>query len=42
MSYELDVESDTIRLVIDIIEEMRESGDFHNPTLDELEQRLMQ
>jgi len=41
MTYELDVESDTIRLVIDIIEEMRESGDFHNPTLDELEQRLM-
>jgi len=41
MSYELDVESDTIRLVIDMIEEMRESGDFHNPTLDELEQRLM-
>jgi hypothetical protein len=41
MSYELDVETNTISLVIDIIEEMRESGDFHNPTLDELEQRLV-
>jgi hypothetical protein len=27
--------------IIDMIDNMRESGDFHNPTLDELEQRLM-
>lgn len=31
----------TIDDVLDIIEAMRESNDFHNPTLDELEQRLM-
>jgi len=27
--------------IIDMIDNMRESGNFHNPTLDELEQRLM-
>jgi hypothetical protein len=31
----------TIDDVLDIIEQMKESNDFHNPTLDELEQRLM-
>ena len=39
-SYELDVEMDTISVILDIIDEMRESGNYHNPTLDELEDRL--
>ena len=30
----------SIEEIIDIIDEMRKSGDFHNPTLDELEQRV--
>jgi hypothetical protein len=32
---------DIIKEVIDMIEDMREAGNFHNPTLDELEQRLV-
>jgi hypothetical protein len=31
----------TIEDVLEIINEMRESYDYHNPTLDEIEQRLM-
>lgn len=30
----------TIDTVLHIIKTMKDSGDFHNPTLDELEQRL--
>lgn len=30
-----------IDMVLDVIEEMRDSMDFHNPTLDELEQRIV-
>lgn len=41
MSDELDIEMITINKVLDIIYEMVDSGNFHNPTLDELEQRLM-
>ena len=41
MTNELDIEMITINKVLDIIYEMMESGDFHNPTLDELEQRLI-
>jgi hypothetical protein len=37
---ELDIELQTIKEILDVIEVMRESGDFHNPTLDELEQRI--
>ena len=40
MSYELGIETDTINLVIDIIDMMRDERKYHNPTLDELEQRL--
>ncbi len=29
-----------IDMVIDVITEMQAKGDFHNPTLDELEQRI--
>lgn len=31
---------DAIEMVLDVISEMQESNDFHNPTLDELEQRI--
>jgi hypothetical protein len=41
MSDELDIEMITINKVLDIIYDMVDSGNFHNPTLDELEQRLM-
>lgn len=41
MSDELDIEMITINKVLDIIYDMIDSGNFHNPTLDELEQRLM-
>lgn len=37
---ELDIEMITINKVLDIIYEMQDSGNYHNPTLDELEQRL--
>jgi hypothetical protein len=40
MSYELGIEIDTINLVIEIIDQMRDEGNYHNPTLDELEDRL--
>jgi hypothetical protein len=40
MSYELGIEMDTINLVIEIIDMMRDEGNYHNPTLDELEDRL--
>jgi len=29
-----------IDMVLDVIAEMQDKGDFHNPTLDELEQRI--
>ena len=32
---------DAINMVLDVISEMRDSMDFHNPTLDELEQRIV-
>ena len=32
---------DAINMVLDVISEMRDSIDFHNPTLDELEQRIV-
>ena len=41
MSDELDIEMITINKVLDIIYDMIDSGNFHNPTLEELEQRLM-
>ena len=41
MTDELDIEMITINKVLDIIYEMIDSGEFHNPTLEELEQRLM-
>lgn len=41
MTDELDIEMITINNVLDIIYEMIDSGEFHNPTLEELEQRLM-
>jgi hypothetical protein len=41
MTDELDIEMITINKVLDIIYEMIDSGEYHNPTLEELEQRLM-
>ena len=41
MTNELDIEMITINKVLDIIYEMIDSGEYHNPTLEELEQRLM-
>jgi len=41
MSDQLDIEMITINKVLDVIYEMIDSGNFHNPTLEELEQRLM-
>ena len=32
---------DAIEMVLDAISEMKDSMDFHNPTLDELEQRIV-
>jgi hypothetical protein len=32
---------EAIQYVLDISSEMRDSMDFHNPTLDELEQRIV-
>lgn len=32
----------TIDEVIDIINQMKDEGNYHNPTLDELEDRLQQ
>lgn len=32
--------AEAIDLVLDVISEMQESMNFHNPTLDELEQRI--
>jgi hypothetical protein len=32
---------DAINMVLDVISEMRDSMNFHNPTLDELEQRIV-
>ena len=32
---------EAIEMVEEVIAEMRESMDFHNPTLDELEQRIV-
>ena len=32
---------DAIEMVLDVISEMRDSMNFHNPTLDELEQRIV-
>ena len=32
---------EAIDMVLDVISEMRDSMDFHNPTLDELEQRIV-
>jgi hypothetical protein len=40
MSDELDIESAIIDEVLEIIQSMKESNKFHNPTLEELEQRL--
>jgi len=31
---------EAISMVLDVIVEMKNSMDFHNPTLDELEQRI--
>lgn len=31
---------EALEMVLDVIAEMRQSYDFHNPTLDELEQRI--
>lgn len=32
---------EAIDMVLDIITEMKDSMNFHNPTLDELEQRIV-
>jgi hypothetical protein len=32
---------DAIDMVLDVINEMKNSMNFHNPTLDELEQRIV-
>ncbi len=32
---------EAIDMVLDVISEMRDSMNFHNPTLDELEQRIV-
>lgn len=32
---------EAIDLMLEIISEMKASGDFHNPTLEELEQRIV-
>lgn len=32
---------DAIEMVQDVISEMRDGMDFHNPTLDELEDRIV-
>jgi hypothetical protein len=32
---------DAIDMVLDVINEMKDSMNFHNPTLDELEQRIV-
>jgi len=32
---------DAIEMILDVISEMRDSMNFHNPTLDELEQRIV-
>jgi len=32
---------DAIEMVLDVISEMRYSMNFHNPTLDEIEQRIV-
>ena len=36
----IDDYQEALGMVLDVIAEMRESMDFHNPTLDELEQRI--
>lgn len=33
--------SEAIEVVLQIIQQMKESGNFHNPTLDEIEQRVV-
>ena len=35
-------EKETIDWFIDIINQMKDEGNYHNPTLDELEDRLQQ
>lgn len=32
---------EAIEMVLEVISEMKESYNFHNPTLDELEQRIV-
>jgi hypothetical protein len=32
---------EAIEMVLDVISEMQDSMNFHNPTLDELEQRIV-
>lgn len=32
---------EAIEMVLDVISEMRDSMNFHNPTLDELEDRIV-
>lgn len=32
---------EAIEMVLEVISEMKETYDFHNPTLDELEQRIV-
>jgi hypothetical protein len=32
---------EAIEMVLDVISEMNNSMDFHNPTLDEIEQRIV-
>lgn len=32
---------DALEMVLDVISEMKETYDFHNPTLEELEQRIV-
>jgi len=33
--------AEAIDMVLEVISEMRETYDFHNPTLDELENRIV-
>lgn len=37
----MDTYEEAIEMVLDVISEMRDSMNFHNPTLDELEQRIV-
>jgi hypothetical protein len=33
--------SEAVEMLLRVIQEMKESGNFHNPTLDEVEQRMV-